>query len=74
MEGPGWTYTLPVEKPNDLLYFPIPGDKVNNGNTSIRNTDGSWLVPETIIVTYIPPHRVFLRETSINNGILSQTG
>jgi hypothetical protein len=35
----GKTYNLPEEKLQKGLYFAIPKDKVNHGNTSIRNTD-----------------------------------
>lgn len=43
IEDLGKTYELPVEKLLKGLYFHIPSDKVNHGNTSIRNTDVSHL-------------------------------
>lgn len=40
----GKTYNLPHNKLQKGLYFHIPSDKVNHGNTSIRNTDKVNLV------------------------------
>ncbi len=44
IEDLGKNYTLQAEKLLKGLYFHIPSDKVNHGNTSIRNTDASHLV------------------------------
>ncbi|WP_194768591.1 hypothetical protein [Tamlana sp. I1] len=39
----GKTYKLPLDKLEKGLYFPIPSEDVNHGNTSIRNTDEAHL-------------------------------
>lgn len=44
IEDLGKTYNLPKEKLINGMYFHIPTDKVNHGNTSIRNTDASNLL------------------------------
>ncbi len=44
IEDLGKTYAAPTEKHVKGLYFHIPKDKVNGGNTSIRNTDRDHLV------------------------------
>jgi len=44
IEDLGKTYELPKEKLVAGLYFHIPTEKVNGGNTSIRNTDRENLV------------------------------
>ncbi len=44
IEDLGKSYTMPQDKLFDGLYFHIPSDKVNHGNTSIRNTDAEYLV------------------------------
>jgi len=44
IEDLGKNYTLQAEKLLKGLYLHIPSDKVNHGNTSIRNTDASHLV------------------------------
>lgn len=44
IEDIGKTYLLQTGKLVKGLYFPIPTEKVNHGNTSIRNTDEADLV------------------------------